>query len=70
VAFNKNPMCGKAEIAEWARMPAAQVFCDEITVLRDVALRRLVDKPCDEYAQKVKVLERVLALFEEAKAGK
>lgn len=70
MAFNRLKNCDKSDMALWARGAPAQNFIEEVTGLRDIAMRKLVNTPTEEYAQRVKAYEKILSMFSEAAAMK
>jgi hypothetical protein len=67
VAYNKLIDCDKSDMSMWANSVMAKNFIREITELREVRLRKLIDKPTEAHAESVKAFDKILSLIEEAK---
>ena len=64
MGFSKLINCDKSDMSAWARSVPAQNFIREIRDLREVRLRKLIDKPSEAHAESVKAFDKILDLIE------
>jgi hypothetical protein len=67
VAFNKLGDYDKSDLMAWANHGIAKIFVEEIMVLRNMSLKKLIKKPTEEYAADVRAYDKILSLIEEAR---
>lgn len=66
MAFKKLDGCDKSDMSLWGLAVTTRNFKMELDSMREQALRNLIKTPSDGAAERVRVLDSVLGLIEEA----